>query len=215
MGSEPVKEVCVCATPKLSLFSLPNQPPEPPGMLTPPLQTLVSVPFQWEEAPGKPRHCSTTESKAKCARSLELPPRLLNEAAKITNMPSPTTVLDGPDVGRTLSFSFRVRNPDSLGSKRIGKESGRGGGFGSMRWGSFRKNKEVVDHGGFDFLPAAGGSGGGGGGETKVNITRVRRRASFMSVTHTKSHTWASIYESFKQVVPWRRRQEKLRKMAS
>ncbi|ONI01206.1 hypothetical protein PRUPE_6G127900 [Prunus persica] len=80
-------------------------------MLTPPLQTSVSVPFQWEEAPGKPRHCSTTESKAKCARSLELPSRLLNEAAKTTNMPFPTTVLEGPDVGRTLFFRLELGAP--------------------------------------------------------------------------------------------------------
>ncbi|KAM1070303.1 hypothetical protein ACFX13_002167 [Malus domestica] len=204
-------------TPKLSLFSLPSQPPESPGMLTPPRQTSASVPFQWEEAPGKPRNCGgSAESKPKCARSLELPPRLLREAAKTTNMPSPTTMLDEPDVGRTMSFSFRVRSPDAFGiSKRLSKEScSRGaGGFGSMRWGSFRKSKEVVDHGGFDFLPPA--SGGGGGGETKVNITRVGRRASFLNDSNTRSRMWASICESFKQVVPWRRRQEKMRKMAS
>ncbi|KAM1471690.1 hypothetical protein FF1_042048 [Malus domestica] len=205
-------------TPKLSLFSLPSQRPEPPGILTPPLQTTASVPFKWEEAPGKPRDCGgSAESKPKCARSLELPPRLLSEAAKITNTPSPTTVLDGPDVGRTMSFSFTDGSPDAFGSKRLSKESyrsfgGGGGGFGSMRWASFRKNKEVVDHGGFDSLPPASG-----GGETKVKVTRVRRRASFLNASNTRSSMWASIYKSLKQVVPvpWRRRQEKLRNMAS
>ncbi|XP_009368671.2 uncharacterized protein At4g00950 isoform X1 [Pyrus x bretschneideri] len=214
MASEPSR------TPKLSLFSLPSQPPEPQGMLTPPLQTTASVPFKWEEAPGKPRDCGgSAESKPKCARSLELPPRLQSEAAKITNTTSPTTVLDGPDDERTMSFSFRDRSPGALGSKRLSKEScrsvgggGGGGGFGSMRWASFRKNKEVVDHGGFDFLPPASG-----GGETKVKITRVRRTASFLNSSNTRSRMWASICESFKQVVPvpWRRKQEKLRNMTS
>ncbi|KAK9914441.1 hypothetical protein M0R45_038221 [Rubus argutus] len=156
--------------PKLSLFSLPSQPPEPPGTLTPPLLTSVSVPFQWEEAPGKPRHCGGgTEPKAKCARSLELPPR------------SP--------------------------SKEI---KGGGSGFGSMRWTGFWKNKEAVD-GNFDFSPTKTG----GGDQTKVKITRIRRKDSFFnSASHTR-HVWASIYESLKQVVPWRRRREKLRKSAT
>lgn len=191
--------------PKLSLFSLPSQPPEPPGTLTPPLLTSVSVPFQWEEAPGKPRHCGGgTEPKAKCARSLELPPRLLlSSEAKVTNMPSPTTVLDGPDVGRTLSFSDSLRSP----SKEI---KGGGSGFGSMRWTGFWKNKEAVD-GNFDFSPTKSG----GGDQTKVKITRIRRKDSFFnSASHTR-HMWASIYESLKQVVPWRRRREKLRKSAT
>lgn len=56
------------ATPKLSLFSLPKKPPELPGMVTPPLQTAVSVPFQWEEAPGRPRPSCTRDSKPPSAR---------------------------------------------------------------------------------------------------------------------------------------------------
>ncbi|KAM5557589.1 uncharacterized protein ABKV19_024792 [Rosa sericea] len=192
---------------KLALFSLPSQPPEPPGILTPPLLTSVSVPFQWEEAPGKPRHFGGggTETKAKCARSLELPPRLLVSEAKVTNMPSPTTVLDGPEVGRTLSFSYALRSP----SKEV-KSGGGGGGFGSMRWAGFWKNKEAGE-GNFAFSPTDSG-----GDRTKVKITRVRSKASFFNgAHHSRSHMWASIYESLKQVVPWRRRQEKLRKSAT
>ncbi|XP_050386746.1 uncharacterized protein At4g00950-like [Argentina anserina] len=196
---------------KLALFSLPSQPPEPAGMLTPPRLTSVSVPFQWEEAPGKPRHSGVgdgAEPKAKCARSLELPPRLLVNDAKVTNMSSPTTVFDGPEVGRTLSFSYALRIP----SKEI-KGGGTGGGsarFGSTRWSGFRKNKEAGE-GKFVLL-----STDNGGDRTKVKITRVRRKASFFNGTHqSRSHMWASIYESLKQVVSWRRRQDKLRKSST
>ncbi|KAJ7959359.1 DUF688 domain-containing protein [Quillaja saponaria] len=141
MASEEADEISSATPPKLSLFSLPSKPPEPPGMLTPPLQTTASIPFQWEEAPGKPRPCNT-RSKPKSARSLELPPRLLiSHQAEITKMPSPTTVLDGPYVGRTMSFWFSFRSPDDLGKN---------GHFRSRRWSSFRKNKEVLE-GSFDF----------------------------------------------------------------
>ncbi|KAL2556348.1 putative protein-like [Forsythia ovata] len=44
------------STPKLSLSKLPCKPRELLEMQTPPLQSSsVSIPFHWEEAPGKPR----------------------------------------------------------------------------------------------------------------------------------------------------------------
>lgn len=209
MGSESEPTVNEPSTTvlKLSLFSLPNQPPEPPGTLTPPLRTSASVPFQWEEVPGKPRHCDT-ESKPKSARSLELPPRLLSETAKVVNLPSPTTVLDGPDVGRSLSFTFSFRNnSESLGRRVMSRDGG--GYFGSRRWGSFRKTKEVVGEpslfdmssshvgGGGTSSMSTAGSGvlldtGGGSDPTKVKITRVRRRGSLLNLSHTKSHLLVS-----------------------
>ncbi|XP_057462520.1 uncharacterized protein At4g00950-like [Actinidia eriantha] len=129
MGSEA--EPQPSSIPKLSLFSLPSKPPEPPGILTPPLQALASVPFQWEEVPGKPRDCSTAKPKA--ARCLDLPPRLLTEAGKITNTPSPTTVLDGPYSSRSLSHTMSF----SLGKASFVKERVN---FSSWRWGSFKDN---------------------------------------------------------------------------
>ncbi|KAK4364178.1 hypothetical protein RND71_015536 [Anisodus tanguticus] len=69
------------------------------GILTPPLNTtLVSIPFKWEEQPGKPRPCTDliisifNDHKPKC---LEPPPARLYYLEN-TKMPSPTTVLDGP-----------------------------------------------------------------------------------------------------------------------
>ncbi|KAJ4850796.1 hypothetical protein Tsubulata_009785 [Turnera subulata] len=200
-------EVPSATPPKLSLFSLPNKLHEPPGMATPPIHTLASVPFQWEEAPGKPRpwdcHDDQPKPKPKAARFLELPPRLLNEvssaAARVSDMSSPTTVLEGPyyyHVGRSMSLSRSLSlgkgggsfSSESLGGKKKAV-------FGSARWSS-RGVFDVGDDGG-----------------TKVKITRIRRRSSFMSFSTTGSHFLTSIYEGFKQVVvPWRRRQEKFRK---
>ncbi|KAE8077702.1 hypothetical protein FH972_016239 [Carpinus fangiana] len=211
MGSEPETEQS--STPKLSLFSLPSKPHEAsPGILrTPPCRTTASVPFQWEEAPGKPRPCTTTtESKPRSARPLELPPRLLCET-KNTDMPSPTTVLDGPYLGRSLSHRFSFTISEGGLGKRVAGEKGLE--FTSMRWGSFRKSKDVL-LGAFDFSSRVVDDGGGGG-DTAVKITRVKRKGSLLKLSHKRSHFLASVYETFKQAVPWRRRQERLGKMAS
>ncbi|CAK7324191.1 unnamed protein product [Dovyalis caffra] len=167
------------ATPKLSLFSLPSKLHESPaGMLTPPIHTLASVPFKWEEAPGKPRPSCVTQSKPKIARCLELPPRLLNET-KVSNMPSPTNVLDGPYASRSLSLG-RGGSFSSNSKERVL--------FGSGRWGSFKRNsKEVVD--------ASVDGGVSHGGETGVKITRIRRRSSFLGFPHTRSHLLVRIYK--------------------
>ncbi|GAV66184.1 DUF688 domain-containing protein [Cephalotus follicularis] len=201
--------------PKLSLFSFPNKAQEKSAwMLTPPIHSSVSIPFQWEEAPGKPKPCSTrSKSSTTAARCLELPPRLLSET-KVNAISSPTTVLDGPDAGRSLSYKL----PHGKGGSFRSPEDRHRIIFGSNRWRmSFKKNKEVVA-GAFDFsspVSQDGDYGGGGGGcGTHVKITRVRRKASFLSFSHSRSHLWTNIYESFKQVVPWRHRQEKSRKMS-
>ncbi|KAL2550794.1 hypothetical protein Fot_12324 [Forsythia ovata] len=104
MGLEVEDHYEPSSTPKLHLSKLPCKPRQSQEMLTPPLQTSVSVPFQWEEAPGKPRATAALAAitttpppaKFKAARCLDLPPRLLtmNDTAKSTILPSPTTVLD-------------------------------------------------------------------------------------------------------------------------
>ncbi|KAG4117742.1 hypothetical protein ERO13_D12G250000v2 [Gossypium hirsutum] len=220
MGSVVEFESETTHTPKLSLYLFPSKAAEePPGIATPPIHTSASIPFQWEEAPGKPRSCPAAESQPKphTARCLELPPRLLAEA-KVANMPSPTTVLDGPDSGRVVSrtLSFRkggsFRSPDN---KRLSKEKVL---FGSSRWGSFRKAGRVVQGSSFgssDPPVVDGRDGGGSGGGTQVKITRVRRKGRLLSLTQARSHVLASIYESFKQVVPWRRGEGKMKKKGS
>ncbi|MED6137651.1 hypothetical protein PIB30_066920 [Stylosanthes scabra] len=193
--------------PKLSLTATPQtiMPPEAP---TPPPRTAqVSVPFQWEEAPGKPRSSCHTQSESNdkgrdVARALELPPRLLSVETTTTNnntkvcisktmsMPSPTTVLDGPYVVRATSFTTSFRNQ---------KESWNAN-FGSSRWRGMKKNNDRESQGNFDFSSWTEDENG------KVKITRIRRRGSF---SQAKSQLWCSIYQSFKQVIPWRRRHEK------
>lgn len=119
-------------------------------------------------------------------------------------------------MGRSISYRFSLRSPDSLGGKRLVKEKG-----GSTRWGSFRKNIKEVVEGTVDFKPSPVvnvGGGGGGDSDTKVKITRVKKRSvSLLNLSHTRtrSHLLANIYDSLKQAVPWRRRQEKIRKMDS
>lgn len=171
--------------PKLSLFSLPRQPPEPPGMLTPPLHASISVPFQWEEAPGKPRPFGIIESsKPKSARSLDLPPRLFADA-KVAHFASPTTAGDDPLVGPHLSSSLSFRFPDSWAETET-REGKDGKYVGSRRWISFRKNKEI---------PKAAGGGDGG---TRVKITRFRSRRSLFGTSTSKSHFIVSLqYLSF------------------
>ncbi|XP_030500229.2 uncharacterized protein At4g00950 [Cannabis sativa] len=231
----------VILPPKLSLFSLPNQLPEPSGgSASPPRRVSASVPFQWEEAPGKPRAEPSRqggadqeeEERSLMMKSLELPPRLLGEV-KFTNMTSssPTTVLYGPEVGRSLSFTFSFRSP--TGDQKLSRD--RVGYFGSSRWGSFRKNNNnnnkvppVVVGGSFDISPkefyhhhhqhgitTTSSNNTNHDYNGKVKISRIRRRGSLSSFSNAKSHLLASIYESFKQVVPWRRKQEKQRKMGS
>ncbi|KAJ4954469.1 hypothetical protein NE237_011252 [Protea cynaroides] len=100
---------------------LPQQSPDHPGMRSPPFRSHASVPFQWEEAPGKPLCPSNTSSSSSSPmeKCLELPPRLqLTESSNNNSKPSPTSVLDGPYVGRSwISPSFRI-SPPTLGSFR-------------------------------------------------------------------------------------------------
>ena len=118
---------------KLSLLiSRPTMPPE-----TPPPQNTISVPFKWEEAPGKPRHCHTEsepeDSGNAVKKTLELPPRLLFllDTNKVSDVdgPSPITVLDGPYVGRAMSFTTSYRTPRDYWNSN----------FGSSRWTGYKK----------------------------------------------------------------------------
>ncbi|KAK1425271.1 hypothetical protein QVD17_20620 [Tagetes erecta] len=81
------------------------------GTATPPPHTTASVPFRWEEQPGKPRPCTDIIiAPTYTTKCLELPPRLtVIQSIKVTkNSSSPTTVLDGPG-GKSVfsSSSFR------------------------------------------------------------------------------------------------------------
>ncbi|PRQ58509.1 hypothetical protein RchiOBHm_Chr1g0360071 [Rosa chinensis] len=230
MGSEAEPE-----SPKLPLFSISHiQSNEPSGCLTPPFYSSVSVPFRWEEEPGKPRPCTDlatipnpVDLSPKC---LELPPRLLLE----TKLLSPTTVLEGPYVGRSRfqSSSFRMVGRDCYGSFSADHE--RSGQHGALvmsksgvkerkwfdSWGRrVWKGKREVGGANYVFPSSvdgeSDGGGGGGGGSVgksssfRVKNTRHRRARSFSSLSHSRPQFWATIKQGLKQVVPWKSRKSK------
>ncbi|GMI98974.1 hypothetical protein like AT4G27810 [Hibiscus trionum] len=204
-------------SPRLPLFSSPHAhmvSPERPGTLTPPLRSSASVPFLWEEEPGKPKACATVSPfpdnfARKC---LELPPRL-QEANKNNNkVCSPTTVLDGPYMGRTRfqSSSFRMvkserygsfRGPENMVPERVEREKD-----------GFHGSRRRSDGGGKSYVfPSYGEEYN----SSSVNIRRMNKCGSLNSRSLSKSHFWASIYEGLKQVVPWSKREKKDRYMGA
>nr|GMC96428.1 DUF688 domain-containing protein [Ipomoea batatas] len=202
------------STPKLSLTKFPiSKPRVPLAALTPPLHAPVSIPFLWEEAPGKPRTSVEASppprrnSKTVC-RSLDLPPRLLNnESGKMTTTPSPTTVLDWPDVGRSSLSSFSSFRSLEEGLVRLRRRESKERSS-SPPWESSKENARVCK-GSFDFSYSVTDSNSYG----KKKFSRVRRRSSFLNFSRSSSSLLASIYESFKQAVPRRWRQEHMRRV--
>ncbi|KAJ8748451.1 hypothetical protein K2173_003346 [Erythroxylum novogranatense] len=222
MGSEAKTEPW--STPRLPLLSSQLshglvQSPERSGTLSPPLYTSASVPFRWEEEPGKPRHCTTpsntVDSSPKC---LEPPPRLLLDAY-IARQPSPITVLDGPYMGRSSrfqSFSFRIIRRERHGSFRRSCSSpqrsqlgatvfNKKGVFGSWRWGTraFKGKREVVG-GSSHVFPSlfdreADNEEEDNNGSKLLKFTKTKRPGSFSAVSHAKPPFWVSshVFNSF------------------
>ncbi|KAL8227856.1 hypothetical protein R6Q57_015440 [Mikania cordata] len=213
--------------PKLPLFSMVSHLSEPSGMLTPPLQTAASVPFRWEEQPGKPRIIASTDPKTRTDRCLELPPRLaMVESYIITKTSSPTTVLDGPgskSIFSSSSFRFSKErrrrgqmqgsfdstgsdgwspNDDVCGGQQLvlldNKIDRRNGDRSHRRFGSFRRAKD-----GMVISPAADA----GFFDEKKGDETMGRNSSLSKVT--RSHFWATIYESLKQAAPWKKKSKK------
>ncbi|KAL0875172.1 hypothetical protein Bca101_024877 [Brassica carinata] len=203
-----------CSTPKLPLFSYPmNRPYETPGLATPPVNIAGSVPFLWEEAPGKPRSSVRKPSRRNqtgenrgAARCLDLPPRLLlpGEACKSStaNEPSPTTVLDGPYDLRRRSLSL-PRSAALIRKLRGVPAPEEKSPFGPSRWESLGNCKEVSEgisdfsrfrDGGCDCRKGwvSGGSDFAGDGVTKVKLfRRLQRKGNLFNLSHaTKSDFW-------------------------
>ncbi|KAK9051396.1 hypothetical protein SSX86_028023 [Deinandra increscens subsp. villosa] len=223
MGSDPESDPNTI--PKLPLFSLPLPPhlSEPSGMLTPPLYTSASVPFRWEEQPGKPRPCTDIiiAAASPYKTCLDLPPRLAMMAVEsgiITKTSSPTTVLDGKSVFSSSSFRFAKER------RRIGQMQG--SSFDSNGSGGWSSPSDENSGGQLLLLPA-GNRISGGRGYCRFGSFR-RRRSSSAAVTCfsdekngktmrrdssvskvTRSHFWATIYKGFKEVIPWRKKSKK------
>lgn len=183
------------STPKLCLYNFPSKKMEPLGMLTPPMRSFASIPFKWEEAPGKPRtstaEVTTALPKSKTVRCLVPPPRLMSiHTSKVTNMPSPTTVLDEPfSIGRSISSS---------GGRSFWSPEGQGGDgkdrfslSSSCRRGGCNKESRVSGvEGSMDFSSVVENT------EDKVRSTtrrRMKRRSnSFLIVSSTSSKVLVS-----------------------
>ncbi|XP_072966822.1 uncharacterized protein At4g00950-like [Typha angustifolia] len=211
--------------PKISFYSLPRQRPDPPGLATPPLRLPVSIPFVWEEAPGKPKEESgiraqdlvrrhSTPSPFR-SRVLDLPPRM---AGKTDDVDSPTTVLDGPySLSGCYSFAHAEEEPH-VGVSGRKKEKAvwfwrrrkvrRDGKWEASLDGaspSFPNPSSVSSHSCYN-----SGDGDVGRSEEEERKVRLKRFRSSRSLALSvsldgTSQLWARLCESMKQVVPWRR----------
>ncbi|GAA0147614.1 hypothetical protein LIER_36550 [Lithospermum erythrorhizon] len=185
----------------LPLYSGPLSP-EHPGMATPPLYTTsASIPFTWEEEPGKPRPPSSPLPPNTTSNILELPPGL-------ARTPSPTTVLDGPYNihSSSISSSFRFLNDEECldsGKKKVRRKRLF---FASWRHRNSRNwKKEMVGSSCRNFMfpstsetDSATGLGFGFGlkfdeatSDKSVKFSRTSRNGSHHSVSH-KPQFWVS-----------------------
>ncbi|KAI4326489.1 hypothetical protein MLD38_031799 [Melastoma candidum] len=178
--------------PKRKRPLLPVETPERP------VQPPVSVPFQWEEVPGKPKQCYSEDVAP--PRLLDPPPRLWDcSRSMFSNTPSPNTVLDGPYVGSEAgtksvrAFSFR---------KMLFFNGG--GSFRSSRGPSTPEKQEEQQKQGeskrWGILHERGDGDCEGDVENEFSSSFRREFAA-----ETTKKLWETLYESFKQVVPWRR----------
>ncbi|KAF8060429.1 hypothetical protein N665_1215s0001 [Sinapis alba] len=85
MGEEKEKEKLAVVLAAKSRSLLYTSSPATPCVFASPIHTLASVPFCWEDQPGKPKNPLLPLSYPKC---LELPPRLLL-LGESTQMPFP------------------------------------------------------------------------------------------------------------------------------
>ncbi|KAK9074294.1 hypothetical protein SSX86_006891 [Deinandra increscens subsp. villosa] len=217
MGSD--EESDPYSVPKLPLFSTAPHLPEPSGTSTPPLQTAASVPFRWEEQPGKPRPVSDLiilspnhTTRPDRFPDLILPPRLFTPESTGTPSPSPTTVLDGPGDNPTKPL-FNFSSSKRFSTERCRRE----GSFDSEFSGGWSPNDVVGSGGGERRLNSGGGKPKGSfvisrsvSASARVagffeEMKGGKRRSSKVSKV-IRSHFLSKIYEGFKQVVPWRKK---------
>ncbi|XP_076898598.1 uncharacterized protein LOC143552207 [Bidens hawaiensis] len=212
----PVPEFQQSTPPKLSLFSLPSKPP--PDGVTPLPNTVATIPFLWEEAPGKPK-CTTTSTnnppKSKIVRSLDLPPRLTTLSPNNNIIvPSPTTVLGGPYEGvHGSNVTLESCQKVVVGSSNVSKSSNYIKGkirmplrklmrkepveFRSWRWDG-ESFKDIFDGRSPEirFCSWRWDSGG--------KIGKVSRKNSFVLDNGSTSGFLANMYGTLKLAMPWK-----------
>ncbi|XP_075111767.1 uncharacterized protein LOC107784838 isoform X2 [Nicotiana tabacum] len=181
MAAKPIS-----SPPKLPLFAMKS--PQHSGILTPPLHTLASVPFKWEEEPGKPKPCtdlitlpSSIFNEPKC---LEPPPRFYLENTKT---PSPTTVREGP---------YNVLKPKGRGQlgtlvlyKNNNVRRRRGNWWRRYLKRKGGRNKETN----VDLTDCGSDCDESGHNSSTVKMARLRRNGSFSSLTQSRPHIWIGL----------------------
>ncbi|KAL7121593.1 hypothetical protein ACP275_02G191300 [Erythranthe tilingii] len=222
MGEENEREprtlkLPISAASTLSFMDSPEHPSA--GTASPP---LASVPFKWEELPGKPRPCSHNLARPE-PKSLELPPMMMSRT------PSPTSVLDGggPYRPKCSSFRFFMDGHDSFLHSATSTPAGDGDDddatleYGSMFGSSKKKKKSSSRRYGFFGNKDKGVKKELNGGisgfspfstttsscESDESFNIMRRNSSFSSVPLPKSSspiTWATICSGFKQAIQWK-----------
>ncbi|CAJ2663048.1 unnamed protein product [Trifolium pratense] len=174
--------------------------PERPGTKTPPLNISASVPFVWEEEPGKPKPCTdlVTFSNPTLIKCLELPPKLQ----------SPTTVLEGPykkecceksPGSEIVKLGSLILKDEEMGVKKKGF-------FGNWRKKDIKVNKHVflsssVDKDNDDVVDEIIGS------DKNLKMRKKIKHygtSSFDNPFHAKSPVWTKMCEGWKCVVPWK-----------
>ncbi|KAJ1429473.1 hypothetical protein SESBI_08241 [Sesbania bispinosa] len=176
-GSEAEVDAEHSKTPKLPLFNHPPMhSPERSGMVTPPLHTSASVPFGWEEEPGKPRPCTALVS-------FSIPPKVLGTASK------------GPYMGsRRMNEDFYgsfSAERGQLGTMVLSQGVGikeKKGWFGSWRRKKAFKVKHVfpssADKDSDDIGSSIEGS------HKKVRMRKMKTLWELTNPFHAKSHVW-------------------------
>ncbi|XP_004133807.2 uncharacterized protein At4g00950 isoform X2 [Cucumis sativus] len=195
--------------PKLPLLAITAmESPDRSGMLTPPMYSSVSVPFRWEEEPGKPRFCFNslnipTQTQTQ-TYSLELPPRLLLMDPKISKLSPPIPSQKGFfQFHKHCCSSFRF-DKTQLGAMVLRKR----GVLIEKEWFcwlgklSFRSKGEV----GSDYGAVFPSSLDKEKSSSRMKVAVNQKGGSFSSCfVQAKTEFWGNIGEGFKQInIPWK-----------
>ncbi|XP_020106642.1 uncharacterized protein At4g00950-like isoform X1 [Ananas comosus] len=180
---------CYSTPPKLCFYSLPSLRPEPPGLATPPLHLPASVPFLWEEAPGRPK------------RDRDDPPPLVDDLIDARRTPHPYPWKKNSS-SSSSSSSSRIRSQLELppgmaalhGALAAAETKGEEYSPTAVLDGPYALNEHAPPEE-FEERKAR---------ITRFGSTRKRSLANVLSL-RTTSHLWTNIYESLKQVVSRRR----------
>ncbi|KAI4364687.1 hypothetical protein MLD38_020744 [Melastoma candidum] len=185
-------------TPGRKLLEVPSSPATS-GTQTPPFHPPASVPFRWEQEPGKPRPCSALVFMPRDppVEYLGLPPGL--SAPPTTTLP---LLLQPP---RLQAPSFRMGGVDPVHKKRWRRGPA---WFGSWtKWG-VNEEAEVIGSRSYVFPSVDWGFEGEENGGRRTR-SRIGSGCSFHIMPPPTSHLWRSIHKGLKGAIPWRRRSPK------